>query len=400
MAIDTLMLTGIAMGLTLAAGLVLLLTLALLVECVAAVGSQPVCSAPRHEIVPRVAILMPAHNEELGLAATLSRLNPQLSATDRLVVVADNCDDATADIAQAAGAIVIARRDPVRRGKGYALDFGLNFLAIDPPDVVIILDADCWVQPNAINQLVQTAIATGRPVQSSYLMAQPDRPSAQTAVVAFAFKVKNLVRLQGLARLGLPSLLTGTGMAFPWVALRSVNLASGHIVEDMKLGLDLAIAGHPPIFCPTAQVLGQLPQAQTATNQQRTRWEHGHLQTLIAYGPKLLQAAIGQRRWQLATMAVDFCIPPLSLLVMLWVGLTTAALVAAVLGASWLPAGVCALAGICLFSAILTAWWQFGRSELPLAQLLTIPCYILSKIPLYFKFLINPERRWIRTERS
>jgi cellulose synthase/poly-beta-1,6-N-acetylglucosamine synthase-like glycosyltransferase len=397
MAIATLLIAGLNLGLALAAGGVLLLTLALWLECMAAVGPLPPSPSGQRSAV---AILMPAHNEELGLAATLDQLMPQLQPADRLIVIADNCTDTTAVIARAAGAQVIERTDAAHRGKGYALDFGLKFLAAEPPAVVVVLDADCWVQPGAIEHLGQMAIATGCPVQSTYLMAQPDQPSAQTAISAFAFKVKNFVRLKGLARLGLPSLLTGTGMAFPWATLQSVNLASGHIVEDMKLGLDLAIAGHPPIFCPTAQVLGQFPQAQPATTHQRTRWEHGHLQTLRLYGPRLLQAAVVQGRWQLVWVALDFCIPPLSLLVLLWVGIASSTVAAGLLGASWLPAGLSAIAGGCLFSAILTAWATFGRTELPVVQLLTIPRYVLGKIPLYLKFLVKPERRWIRTERG
>ena len=71
-------------------------------------------------------------------------------------------------------------------------------------------------------------------------------------VAEFAFRVKNWVRPLGLRALNLPCQLMGTGMAFPWAVIRSANLASGLAVEDLKLGLDLARAGHPPLFCPSA----------------------------------------------------------------------------------------------------------------------------------------------------
>ena len=83
-----------------------------------------------------------------------------------------------------------------------------------------------------------------------YDMEQPPNPTPKDSISALAFLVKNLVRPIGLKQLGFPSLLTGTGMAFPWSIIRSVSLASGNIVEDMQMSLDLAIAGLPTVFCP------------------------------------------------------------------------------------------------------------------------------------------------------
>ena len=73
-------------------------------------------------------------------------------------------------------------------------------------------------------------------------------------VAEFAWRVKNMARPLSLTALGLLCQLVGTGMAFPWALIRSVDLGSGQIVEDLKLGLDLAGAGYPPGFCPDAIV--------------------------------------------------------------------------------------------------------------------------------------------------
>jgi cellulose synthase/poly-beta-1,6-N-acetylglucosamine synthase-like glycosyltransferase len=83
-----------------------------------------------------------------------------------------------------------------------------------------------------------------------YDMEQPPNPTPKDSISALAFLVKNLVRPSGLKQLGFPSLLTGTGMAFPWSIIRSVSLASRNIVEDMQMSLELAIAGPPTVFCP------------------------------------------------------------------------------------------------------------------------------------------------------
>lgn len=349
---------------------------------------------------PRVAVLIPAHNEELEIRSTLEQLLPQLNPHDRLVVVADNCTDQTAAIARATGATVIERQDQTRRGKGYALDYGMQFLASEPPDVVVIVDADCSLEAGALAQIARQAMLTQRPVQAVYLMEQPAHPKPKDSVSALAFLVKNWVRPAGLQHWQLPCLLDGTGMAFPWTVLRQASLATGNIVEDMQLGIDLAIAGTPTSLCKTARITGRLPQQEHAAKSQRTRWEHGHLQTLLTQVPRLLKAAIRQGRGDLLAMALDLAIPPLSLLVMLWLATLMITLGAGVVGLSWLPATLTGLGGGLMLLAILTAWASYGRTELPAKALLAIPLYVLWKIPLYFAFLIKPQTRWVRTDRD
>ncbi len=188
-------------------------------------------------------------------------------------------------------------------------------------------------------------------------------------------------------------------MAFPMNAIRSVDLANSNLVEDMKLGLDLSIAGYPPLFCPQVNVTGILPSQQQAAKSQRTRWEHGHLQTLLSYVPKLLKASIKLKRFDLFVTALDLCVPPLSLLVVFWSLLMILSLFAAICGI-WIPLTIAGAAGCLLIIAILSAWNKFGRKDLPLLELLTIPVYILFKIPLYLKFLVQPQNSWVRTERD
>ena len=71
--------------------------------------------------------------------------------------------------------------------------------------------------------------------------------------------MKNHLRPLGLQALGLPCQLMGSCMAFPWGVLSSVNLADAEVVEDLKLGLDLAAAGKPPLFQPQGLVSSHFP---------------------------------------------------------------------------------------------------------------------------------------------
>ena len=164
----------------------------------------------------RIGVIVPAHNESSGLLPTLADLRSQLLPSDRLVVVADNCTDDTATIASTAGAEVIERHDQFRVGKGYALDFGLRHLQLDPPEVVIVIDADCRVGERAIDLLALACASTGLPAQALYLMTSPQPATINRQVAEFAWRVKNWVRPLGLKALGLPCQLMGAGMAISW----------------------------------------------------------------------------------------------------------------------------------------------------------------------------------------
>jgi cellulose synthase/poly-beta-1,6-N-acetylglucosamine synthase-like glycosyltransferase len=348
---------------------------------------------------PSVAVVLPAHDEAAGLAPVVAAVRAGLRAGDRVLVVADNCSDRTAAIALAAGAEVVERHDPVRRGKGYALDCGIRHLSRLPPDVVVFVDADCLVAPDAIDRLVRRCSESGRPVQALYLMQAPATAGSRQRIAALAWIVKNQARALGSHRLRLPCQLTGTGMAFPWSVIESAPLASGHIVEDLQLGLDLAVKGSPPLFCPEALVTSMFPIREEGVETQRTRWEHGHLGVIATVGLPLLRRAIGRRQWHLAAMALDVCVPPLALLGMaLVVVLMAAGLLAT---ASWLfPLFVAATAMALFLGSVGLAWNGWGRQAVALGDLLAAPIYMLRKLPMYVRVLGRRETRWVRTKRD
>ncbi|HEY2749629.1 MAG TPA: glycosyltransferase family 2 protein, partial [Polyangia bacterium] len=247
-------------------------TIVLVVEVLAALPRARAAAAAGDPSL-RVAVLVPAHDEERGIAATLATIAPQLRDGDRLVVVADNCGDATAERARAAGADVFERSDGAHRGKSFAIASGVTYLAANEPDIVIIVDADCRVEPGAIDAL--RAAAVERPAQAAYVMRAPDGAPPARRLAELMFLLRNVVRPLGLARLGVPCLLTGAGMAFPWSLIRGAALASGSVVEDLQLAIDLAADGTPPRFCGEARVTSLFPTGEAAAGKQQTRWLWG-----------------------------------------------------------------------------------------------------------------------------
>ncbi|QTH20869.1 glycosyltransferase [Rhizorhabdus wittichii] len=364
-------------------------TLVLAIELAAAQASLRPPPAPRDD--PRIAIVIPAHDEAAGIAAAVTAARAAAPPGARLLVVADNCADDTAARARAAGAEAIERDDPDRRGKGFALAFARDHLAADPPDVVVVVDADCTVADDGIARLAAAVQAQGRPVQSTYLMRPaPDRGTL-VALSGFAFLVRNLVRQRGLARLGAPALLTGSGMAFPWAAFAAAPLATDDLAEDLAIGIALTRQGFPPAFLPQVATWSD-PARRDATRAQRTRWEQGFLRTARAAALPLIAAG----GWPLAWLGLHLLVPPLALLVAID-GAVLALL--ALLGS---PAPFALLATLlgATGALLLLCWWRFGRDQLSAGRLLLIPLYVLWKLPLYAAAALRPERRWIRTDRD
>ena len=396
------MLIFLSIVLTAFAVLLLVPTLVFFVEVAAG------CLLARREIETtpaqrdrRVAVLIPAHNEGAGIKATIDDVKRQLGPGDRLLIVADNCTDETASVAAAAGAEVSVREDQARIGKGYALDWGIKYLAAEPPDIVIVIDADCRVSESTIENLSQACSTSGHPVQALYLMAAAPGSSVNQQVAQFAWRVKNLVRPLGLRKLNLPCQLMGTGMAFPWKLIQSANLSSGFIVEDMKLGLELAAQGQAPHFCPSAVVTSTFPTSDKGSRAQRQRWEQGHLSLILSAVPDLVSAGIKSHDVKLLAMALDLSIPPLSLLVSVLTAMVTGTAIAAILGLSTTPFFLITACLILAATAVLLAWIKHGRDVLPLSDLIFIVPYLAKKLSLYATLAAG--RRvslWVRAERG
>lgn len=381
-----------------AASLVLLLPVCVFsLEVLAAPGSQ--LAAPLRGERRRLAILIPAHNESSMIAETLRSLRPQLAPLDRLIVVADNCTDDTAAVAAAHGAEALVRRDFSRRGKGFALDFGVRHLEQDAPEIVIIVDADCRVGLGAIDRLALTCHASGRPVQALYLMQAPANAGTKMRIAEFSWIVKNQVRPGGLHRLGLPCHLMGSGMAFPWRCLAAAELATGHIVEDLKLGIDLARAGAPPLFCPDALVTSEFPQSTDGVAAQRTRWEHGHLSVILSDAPRLVWQSLVRLNAGLAALALDVSVPPIALLTLLVLAVSTVACVYSVITRNPVPVSIAGVSAALLAVSIFVAWLRHGRRLIGFGDLLFGLSYALRKIPLYARFLVMRQTSWIRSKR-
>lgn len=374
--------------------IILVPSIVFVVECLAGFARSREAPFPA---APPFVVLMPAHDEAAGIARTVNAVTAQLRTCDWVLVVADNCSDRTAAIARSCGAFVVEREDATRRGKGYALDAGRTALLTTAPPVVVVLDADCVPQPGAL-QMLAAAAHQGSVIQGLYLMAENRGYSARAAISTFAFVVKNLVRQRGLRALHAPALLQGSGMAFPWPVFVQAPLATGEIVEDLELGLKLALSSVPIRFLEPAKFLSPA-SSEASLKSQRTRWEHGSLGVARRFVPELAMAVL-RGRVRLLPLLLDLTVPPLALLVATMAAMLAIALLAGFAGgdlsiAFWVACDLCLL-GV----TIVGLWFRFARSFLPIGGLLRLPGYLLWKLPVYGRLLGHREQRWIRTGRD
>lgn len=346
-------------------------------------------------------IIVPAHNEALVLPSTLEQLKRAAMGCARILLVADNCSDATAAIARELDVEVIERSDLLNRGKGFALDFARKHLEANAPEIIVIVDADCETDAGSIQSLLQACVATGRPCQATNLQKPAPAGSPAVQLSTFAFFIKNVVRQRALQRLAGRAHLLGTGMALPWPIFANADLATNSIVEDLKLGQELAAAGHAPLLIEQATVWSKA-ETDRNTLSQRRRWEGGFLGNALRVGPAMLGRNLARADIRAVWAAIDIMIPPFALLILLdlTVLLFTAAFTVLSRASLW-PVSLLGGALALSILALIFAWMAGGSRFVSLGGLTRAPFYVAWKLPMYLAFARRgAPKEWQRTGRE
>jgi cellulose synthase/poly-beta-1,6-N-acetylglucosamine synthase-like glycosyltransferase len=252
---------------------------------------------PRWSATHRFALLVPAHNEESAVPATLRACAnfDYPAAMYKVYVVADNCTDRTAEVAAAAGALVLERRDDERRGKGYALAWALERILPDRPDAVVVLDADCRLDPHALRAFDERLCAGDAVLQASSVAANPE-DSAVSYAVAVGNVLENDLFYAPKSRLGLSVLLRGTGMVFRRDILERHPWQAHSITEDMEYTLELLRAGVRVRFLSHVRVVSDFPAHAAQLRVQRLRYAAGNLRFGKGKALRLMVEGILSRR--------------------------------------------------------------------------------------------------------
>ncbi|WP_165249919.1 glycosyltransferase family 2 protein [Paludisphaera soli] len=370
--------------------------------------------SPRRTTLPtapesRFLIVIPAHDERVGIAETVRSCRAQAYPAElfQVLVIADNCTDDTAAIAEAEGAEVVVRNTPDKRTKGYALEYLIERLQstrrFDGLDVLVIIDADTLASADLLRKFDARIREGADWLQCYYTVANADA-SWRTRLMTYAFSLVNGVAPFGMDRLGLSSPFNGNGMAFTTRGLRRVPWKAYGLVEDYEFSWIVRMAGERIVFVPDASVRAtMLEHGGEAAASQRRRWEFGRRELK----KRLFREVLRERRMGLIerlASAVELKTPPmmkLLALLLLLAMLNVAAFLAladplarpagwGLLGSSLLMAG----------SVSLYALTPFIVFHVPLSYLPTlayIPFYAAWKLTIR---LGDKPTQWVRTARS
>lgn len=365
----------------------------------AAVNQPPVKPAVRPGADLRVVIIVPAHNESVGVVRTLRSLQAEVAAEHiaggarfgtRICVVADNCTDDTAAVARHEGVEVLERHDLQHRGKGYALEYA--FGAVTDVDWFIVIDADTDVEPGFLAAMRRGMAGGADALQCRYLVRDA-LDTRRGTLAEVAWSAWNVLRPRGRSVMGLSVGILGNGFALSRGTLDHVGYTARSIVEDVEYHILLVQAGLRVEWVDDALVRGDMPNASAAAGAQRARWEGGRLRLAIDRVPSLL-AEVMQGRLRLLDPLADLLLLPLAMHVALL--LLAAALAPGLV--RW-----AALGGVSIVAAHVLLGLRLIRAEPAHWRVLgSVPGYIVWKLLLTARIVRSAGRQthWVRSERD
>lgn len=331
-----------------------------------------------------IVALIPAHNEEAGIAQTIMSLQSQTIPPDRIVVVADNCTDHTEALALANDAEVFTTVGNTAKKAG-ALNQALDSILpqMKDTDFVLALDADGTLAPNWIE------IAISRFTTDTGAISGACRIKEHPGILAMLQRAEYAQGFRRVARKGgKVDVLSGAAAIFSVKVLRLVATSRGRglpgqfgktynersLTEDLEITLALRSLGFDPRCFKELVVTTDVMRTCKELYRQRLRWQRGTIDTLRDFGYNRTT----KRMWMLLAV----CYAPLlvvTLTVFAWWMVVSAGLFA--FQPLWLL-----LLPIFSVDQLVTSWRARSlRSSLFVATLLPVWIYDLFKIFIYIR---------------
>jgi cellulose synthase/poly-beta-1,6-N-acetylglucosamine synthase-like glycosyltransferase len=376
-------------------------TLACLYLLVQTLMSAALPAAARSARQLRFDIIVPAHNEAAAISHTVTNLQGLDWPTDRyrILVIADNCTDATAALAAKAGATVLERVDPALRGKGYALLAGFKRSRDDAwADAAAVVDADAEVSPNLLEAFAARIDHGAHAVQVHYGVLNP-WGSWRTRLLTVAMAAYHVVRSRTRERQRVSCGVRGNGWCVTHQLLNEVRYEAFSLAEDIEYGIAIGLAGYRVHYAGEADASQDMTASPQAARKQRQRWEHGRFQLIRSRTLPLLRAAWQRRSAVCLDLALDLLVLPIT-----YVALNVGLLVIVALLAAWWHPGFmpwvwfslgCVLV---LVAYVLRGWQLSGTGARGLLDLLGAPVFVIWKMLLMLSRHQSGE--WVRTERK
>jgi 1,2-diacylglycerol 3-beta-glucosyltransferase len=345
-------------------------------------------------------VIVPAHNEASVIERTVSSLRKIAWPSDRfrVLVVADNCTDSTAQLARQAGAEALERSDPSLRGKGYALSFAFRCSREQGwADAVAVIDADAEVSANLLEAFAARIERGAHAVQAHYGILNP-MASWRTRLITIAKAAFHIVRSRARERLRLSCGIRGNGWCVTHELLKRAPYQAYSLTEDLEYGIDLGLAGFRVAYADEAHSDAEMVTDERVAGTQRRRWEDGRFQLIRSRTVPLLLTAVRRMDPVCLDLALDLMVLPLSYVVLNVVLLMACALVAihwASVSPAWLWLSIACIAS--LLAYVLRGWQLSGIGLRGILDLARAPIFLTWKVLL----MLRPRKAgWVRTDRE
>ena len=246
------------------------------------------------EVLHRFAVLICARNEEEVIPDLIHSIQGQTydQSLITIFVMADNCTDATAEVARQAGAVVYTRFNKEKVGKGYALERLIEHIEEDYPqtfDGFFVFDADNVLDCHFIEEMNRT-YCDGYEVITSYRNSKNYGDNWISAGYALWFIRESRYLNNSRMLLGTSCAVSGTGFFFSRKVMESIHGWKFHLLtEDIEFSVDQIIKGQKIGFCAGAVLYDEQPVTFRQSWRQRLRWARGFLQVFMKYGFGLLK---------------------------------------------------------------------------------------------------------------
>lgn len=254
-----------------------------------------------------ITVLIPAHNEEQGIGATLASLASQTVPAAEVIVVVDNSNDRTEEIARAAGVTVLVTPDGVGGSKAAAQNYGLPHVTTS---LVLPLDGDTTLDPDYLELLQPVFDDPEVAVASGCVLTQ-----TQNSIWSKARQMEYLQSFHGqrLIQHGYQSVVVCSGCCsvFRVDELREVGgFPEGSLTEDIDYTLKQHTLGRKAIYVPEAVARAAEPDTLAFMRTQLKRWKTGHAKSVRTHYRGLLRKRPLVALW-VSLQALEIMISPL-----------------------------------------------------------------------------------------
>lgn len=284
---------------------------------------------PKSDVKGRIAYLIPAHNERDVIYDTVKSILEKQRYPRELIdvyVVADNCTDDTALLAERAGAVVLVHNDPdpAHHMALYPLKYGIELLINQTEkqyDMIVHLDADNHINDefsSLMNDAFQSGVDFARPYEGALNATQNFYTKACTLFYAFDSRFGSRVR----ERLHIAAHVNGSGAM---MSVRMLKACGGYdcvsISDDAEFNFNRMLEGYKGHFVEDAVVYEDMPSSFKDTLNRNKRIGSGGMKLLKTRLLKMVGKFFTTGNFSYLEMFLTYIFNFLTILLGVWIPL-------------------------------------------------------------------------------